>query len=86
VVLRVGRVSHVIGERVESFAEMGAQLVGHVLLGERAVHAPQPLVAFTRADGKRQVTRAQAGMSVFLDIDLWATRPAGEVEIQLFAC
>jgi len=70
---------------MELVAEMNAQLVGHVMLGERAVHAPQPFVTLARANRKGQVSSAQSRMAVPFNVDRWSAGPSGEIEVQLFA-
>src|SRR5690242_6443035 len=70
---------------MELFAEMNAQLVGHIMFGERAVHAPQPFVTLARANCKGQVSRAQSRMAVPFNVNRWSAGPSGEIEVQLFA-
>src|SRR4051812_36387221 len=76
-------VPHVVRERVELLAEVGADRVGHRGFGERAVHAPEPLVALAGADREGQVPRAEPRMPVALDVELRAPRPSGEEHEQL---
>ena len=40
-------IAHVVRERVEFLANLLSKLVRHVVLVQRVVHAPQPLVALT---------------------------------------
>ena len=70
---------------MELFAEMSAQLVGHVMFGERAVHAPQPFVTLARANCKGQVSSAQSRMAVPFNVNRRSAGPSGEIEVQLFA-
>src|SRR3569833_1334565 len=81
--LRVRLIAHVIGKRVQLLAKKGAELVRHRLFVERAIHAPQPLVALARADVKWKMPCAQARMSILLDVHGRTARPSGEVHIQL---
>src|SRR4029453_15703814 len=61
-------VSHVVGELVQPLAEIPAHLRRHLVLVQRSVHAPQPLVAFPHADAKREVPHAEAWVAVAVRI------------------
>ena len=60
-------------------AQLLTQRIRHRVLVERAVHAPQPLVALARADRERQVTRAEPRMAVDLDVGLRSPRPHHQI-------
>src|SRR6185437_15457547 len=62
-VRRLLTIAHMIGERVQLFLEVAAQPVGHFVLVQRSVHAPNPFVTLALADRERQMTHAQARMS-----------------------
>jgi len=70
---------------MKALAEVCAQLIGHFVLGERAIHAPQPFVALARSDRERQVSRAKTRVAVSLDVDRRPTGPPGQVEMELLA-
>jgi hypothetical protein len=78
-------VAHVVGERVQPLAQVVAQPARHLVLGERAVHAPEPLVALARADREGEVPHAQPRVAALLHVDRRPARPAGEEEVQLVA-
>ncbi len=74
-----------IRQRVQPLAQLDAQLIRHLVLIERPVHAPEPLVALARADGEGQVSRAQTRMAALLDIRRRPAGPTHEIQIQFFA-
>ena len=81
----VGPVAHMIGERMETLAQLFAQRIRHWTFVECAVHAPQPLVALSRADRKRQMPRPKPRMSSLLDVRRRSARPIAQVQIELVA-
>src|SRR3982750_1216104 len=68
---------------MELLSQKAAQLVRDILFVERAIHAPQPLVALAGADVKRQMARAQPRMPVLLDVDRRSARPSSQIHVQL---
>jgi hypothetical protein len=78
-------IAHVVRQRVEALLEEAAQLAGHVVLVERAVHAPQPLVALALADGEREVPHAQPRVARAARRTAAARRSTREEEVELLA-
>ena len=71
----IGRVSHVIGERVQLLAKRLTKVRRHLLFVERPIHAPQPLVALERRDREGQMARPKSRVAIPLDVRLRASRP-----------
>ena len=78
--LFIGLIAHEVRELTQSLPEQCAQRVGYIVLSHRALHAPEPFVAFARADSERHVSRAQARMAVTFDVELRTTGPAGQIQ------
>src|SRR5690606_16153010 len=81
----VRRVAHVVGESVEPLPEVGPEVLGHLVFGERAVHAPEPFVALAGADREGEMAHAEPGVAEPLYVELWAAGPAAEEDGELFA-
>jgi hypothetical protein len=82
--LDVRTVAHVIGEGVKALAQLHAKIAGHFDFVERAIHAPEPFVALTRADGEWQMPGTEARMTIAFDVRGRAPRPKREIEVELF--
>ena len=66
------------------FPDLLATGSGHRLV-ERLRHALHPLIAFARADRKRQMPRPQPRMAEALDVQRRPAQPADEEQVQLVA-
>src|SRR5687767_14455481 len=78
-------VAHVIRKRMKSLTQERVQLVRHPVLGQRAIHAPEPLIALARPDPEREMPHAKARVAVAVRIERWAAGPHRQVEVQLVA-
>src|SRR5690606_31654909 len=76
-------IAHVIRQRMQLLLEHHSHVALQIVLVQRAIHAPEPLVALPLADGERKVTHAKSRVAILLHVQLRPASPAAHEHVQL---